>query len=82
MLDQEMLDRGKKDWLKLPGCYVIFITEHDVLKRHEQISWFEYRNRDGSLLRTKQHIVYVNCASERDDFTSLGRLIHDMKCTD
>lgn len=65
---------------KLNETYVIFITEHDVLKAglpiyhinrviQETGAWFG----DGS------HILYVN-AQIKDD-TALGQLMHDFSCT-
>ncbi|MBQ3336494.1 MAG: PD-(D/E)XK nuclease family transposase, partial [Selenomonadaceae bacterium] len=80
MLDANILLAGE-DTNTLPETYVIFITEHDVLKMNEPIYFIE-RVIVGKekFFDDGAHIVYVN-NSIRDD-TPLGKLMHDFACAD
>ena len=70
-----------EQWDKLPNVIIIFITETDVLGYglpiyhicsiiSENTQWF----KEG------REIIYVNASIQED--TALGRLMHDMFCTD
>ena len=79
-LDMHFLDTGEK-YEALPEAYVIFITEHDVLKK----SWPLYNVQrcligNGEVFEDGSHVVYVNAACQDD--TPLGRLMQDLNCKD
>ena len=79
-LDMHFLDTGEK-YEALPEAYVIFITEHDVLKK----SWPLYNVQrcligNGEVFEDGSHVVYVNAACQED--TPLGRLMQDLNCKD
>lgn len=58
--------------------YVIFITEHDVLKGNLPLYTIDrFIKENGEAFNDGSHIIYVN-ASHRDASTALGRLMHDM----
>lgn len=65
----------------LPETYVIFITEHDVLKGNLPIYHINRTIKEtGKIFNDKAHIIYVN--GEIKDDTPLGRLMHDLSCAD
>ena len=79
LIDANVTEPGDA-YEKLNETYVIFITEHDVLRAglplyhidriiQETGAWFG----DGS------HILYVN--AQIKDSTALGQLMHDFSCT-
>lgn len=79
-LDMHFLDTGEK-YEALPEAYVIFITEHDVLKK----GWPLYNVQrcligNGEVFEDGSHVVYVNAACQED--TPLGRLMQDLNCKD
>ena len=79
-LDMHFLDTGEK-YEALPEAYVIFITEHDVLKK----SWPLYNVQrcligNGEVFEDGSHVVYMNAACQDD--TPLGRLMQDLNCKD
>ena len=79
-LDMHFLDTGEK-YEALPEAYVIFITEHDVLKK----GWPLYNVQrcligNGEVFEDGSHVVYVNAACQDD--TPLGRLMQDLNCKD
>lgn len=79
-LDMHFLDTGEK-YGALPEAYVIFITEHDVLKK----GWPLYNVQrcligNGEVFEDGSHVVYVNAACQED--TPLGRLMQDLNCKD
>ena len=79
-LDMHFLDTGEK-YESLPEAYVIFITEHDVLKK----GWPLYNVQrcligNGEVFEDGSHVVYVNAACQDD--TPLGRLMQDLNCKD
>lgn len=77
MLDYYSLERGS-DFTELKDNYVIFITEHDVLKGGLPLYTIDrVIMENGRAFGDGSHIVYVN-ASHRDSTTALGRLMHDM----
>lgn len=82
MMDTLTVKKGF-EWGKdhLPPVHVIFITEHDVLKGGKPI-YHSYRTiaeLDHQRLDDHADVIYVN-ASYQDD-SALGRLMHDMFCT-
>ncbi len=79
LLDANSLKPGL-DFNKLPETYVIFITEHDVLKKGKPIYHIDrVITETDELFGDMEHIIYVN--GETDDDTELGRLMHDFHCT-
>lgn len=79
MLDSVLLQKSE-DFQALPETYVIFITEHDVLRRGEPLYKVERCILNtGELFDDGAHILYVNGAF-RDD-SPIGRLMHDFSCT-
>ena len=79
-LDMHFLDTGEK-YEALPEAYVIFITEHDVLKKGRPL-YNIHRSIDetGEVFGDGSHVVYVNAACQED--TPLGRLMQDLNCKD
>ncbi|MCR4762608.1 MAG: Rpn family recombination-promoting nuclease/putative transposase [Lachnospiraceae bacterium] len=72
--------KASQDFDKLPETYVIFITEHDVLKKGEPIYHIDRVIREtDELFGDMEHIIYVN--GEIDDDTELGLLMRDFHCT-
>ncbi len=64
----------------LPEVYVIFITEHDVLKCGLPMYTIERIIQEtGTSFNDRTHIIYVN-GEHRDVNTALGRLVHDLFC--
>ena len=82
VIDRTLLEKGE-DFDALVDTYVIFITEHDKYGAglplyHVERTVTELRHTtfgDGA------HIIYVNGAF-RDLEHPVGRLMHDMNCTD
>lgn len=79
LMDVNITDPGD-DYEALPECYVIFITETDVLRYSQPMYLIERTCRgldvpfnDGS------HIIYVN--AQVQDSTPLGLLMQDFTCT-
>ena len=64
----------------LPETYIIFITEHDVLKGNLPIYHIERTIQENTaVFDDGLHLVYVNAEDTGD--TPLGRLMHDFHCT-
>lgn len=79
LMDANSLKAGQ-DFSKLQETYVIFITEHDVLKEDRPIYHIERMIREsGKLFGDMEHIIYVD--GETEDDTDLGLLMHDFRCT-
>ena len=81
MMDVRSLGEGM-DYGRLPQSYVIFIDEHDAIGRGRAMYRMERMDSetcepygDGS------HIIHVS-ASLADEGTDLGKLMHDLRCTD
>ena len=75
MIDSDSLDKNQSP-RELPEIYVIFITEHDVLKRDLPIYNIErVITQTGELFGDRSHIIYVN--SQIRDETALGKLMSD-----
>ena len=80
MLDSVLLQKSE-DFQALPETWVVFITEHDVLRRGKPLYKVERCVLGtGELFDDGAHILYVNGAF-RDD-SPLGRLMHDFSCTE
>ncbi len=81
LLDANSIVPGK-DESELPENYVIFITEHDVLKGGKPIYTIHRKieELDNADFNDESHIIYVNAEIRGD--TSLGRLMQDFFCTD
>ena len=80
LMDANTLLAGE-DYDKLPESYVIFITETDVLGKGLPI-YIVRSTIEGSneIFQDGSHIIYVN-SSITDESTSLGKLMHDFRCT-
>ena len=80
MIDTHSLKAGQ-DFCELPECYVIFITQEDVLKRGKTIyTIHKYIDGDLEEFDDGSHTIYINGAA-KDDGTELWKLIHDLHCT-
>lgn len=79
LLDANITEPGGQ-YENLNETYVIFITEHDVLKGGRPIYRIERTVQETSeSFGDGTHILYVN-AQMKDD-TALGQLMHDFSCT-
>ncbi len=79
MVDVHSLKSGQ-DFRELPECYVIFITQEDVLRRGKTIyTIHKYIDGDLEVFDDGSHTIYVNGAA-KDDGTDLWKLIHDLHC--
>ncbi len=79
LIDANITEPGD-DYQALNECYVIFITENDVIGKGLPIYHAERMILEtGKPLGDEQHIIYVN--AQIKDETELGRLMHDMWCT-
>ena len=75
MIDANELRSGQ-DFSELPESYVIFITEHDVLKYNLPIYHIDMIIRENDApFEDGRHIIYVN--GENRDNSSLGQLMQD-----
>ncbi len=79
MLDANTLLPGE-DFEQLPETYVIFITEHDVLKAGLPLYHIDRRiEENGMTFFDESHIIYVN--GEYREENDIGKLMHDFSCT-
>ena len=79
LIDANITEPGEQ-YEKLNETYVIFITEHDMLKGGRPIYCIERTVQEtGESFGDGTHILYVN-AQMKDD-TTLGHLMHDFACT-
>ena len=77
MVDVHSLKSGQ-DFRELPECYVIFITQKDVLRRGKTIyTIHKYIDGDPEVFDDGSHTIYINGAA-KDDGTDLWKLIHDL----
>ena len=80
LMDMNLLKKGQS-FENLPGSYVIFITREDVLGKKRAVyrikRVIEEENED---FGDGAYIVYVN--SSYQDSSEIGRLMHDLHCTD
>ena len=82
MLDYHKLKKKAK-YNELPETFVIFITEHDVLKDGEQIYHVDRVVRETNKpFGDGTHIIYVNGSYKDDSDSELGNLIHDFFCSE
>ncbi|MGN1110731.1 MAG: Rpn family recombination-promoting nuclease/putative transposase [Oscillospiraceae bacterium] len=81
LLDANALNAGEEVGA-LPETYVIFITEHDVLKGGKPIYTINRTidELDKSIFGDGSHIIYVNAEIRSE--TMLGKLMQDFYCTD
>ena len=80
ILDTHFLQPSKL-YEELPDTYVIFITENDVLR--DNLPLYDIRRtikQSAKDFEDGSHIIYVN--SQRRDNTALGKLMHDLYCTE
>lgn len=82
LLDAHILKPGD-DTENIPDCYVIFITENDVMGKNQAIYHIQryVETNDGKeLFGDGSHIIYVNGEYRGND--EVGKLMHDFSCTD
>lgn len=80
LIDANITEPGD-EYEALNECYVIFITENDVIGAGLPIYHAERVIQEtGKPFGDEQHILYVN-AQIRDE-TELGKLMHDMWCVE
>ena len=81
MMDVRSLGEGM-DYGRLPQSYVIFIDEHDAIGRGRALYRMERMDSEtGEPYGDGSHIIHVS-ASIADEGTDLGKLMHDLRCTD
>ena len=79
LIDANITEPGD-NYENLNETYVIFITEHDVLKAGRPISHIDRMIQEtNALFGDGSHILYVN--AQIKDNTALGQLMHDFACT-
>lgn len=81
LIDANISETGE-DYDALPETYIIFITEHDVLKGGLPLYTVNRKieEMDNKPFDDDSHIIYIN--SEVRDNTELGKLMQDFFCTD
>lgn len=80
LIDANITEPGE-EYQALNECYVIFITENDVIGKSLPIYHAERVILEtGERFDDEQHILYVN--AQITDETELGRLMHDMWCVE
>ena len=81
LLDANLLNPGDK-FDELPESYIIFITEHDVLKGGKPLYTVNrtISELDHAIFTDGSHIIYVN--GEIRNGTALGELMQDFFCKD
>lgn len=80
LIDANITEPGE-EYQALNECYVIFITENDVIGKSLPIYHAERMILEtGDRFDDEQHILYVN--AQITDETELGRLMHDMWCVE
>ena len=81
LMDAATLGKNE-DFERLPECFVILITENDVLKGGLPLYHIDRRVAETGLpFGDGSHIIYVNGAM-RDGDTDLARLMHDFFCAE
>lgn len=79
LIDANIIEPGD-NYENLNETYVIFITEHDVLKAGQPIYHIDRMIQETSAsFGDGSHILYVN--AQIKDNTALGQLMHDFACT-
>ena len=80
LIDANITEPGD-EYQALNECYVIFITENDVIGEGLPIYHAERMVLEtGEPFGDEQHILYVN--AQIKDETELGKLMHDMWCVE
>lgn len=80
LIDANITEPGE-EYQSLNECYVIFITENDVIGEGLPIYHAERMILEtGKPFGDEQHILYVN--AQIKDETELGKLMHDMWCVE
>ena len=81
LMDANLLNPGDK-FDELPESYIIFITEHDVLKGGKPLYTVSrtISELDHAIFADGSHIIYVN--GEIRNGTALGELMQDFFCKD
>ncbi len=80
LIDANITEPGE-EYQALNECYVIFITENDVIGEGLPIYYAERMILEtGKSFGDEQHILYVN--AQIKDETELGKLMHDMWCVE
>lgn len=80
MMDYHKLKKGEQ-FKMLPETFVIFITEHDVLKGGKIIYHIDRIVKEtGKDFGDGTHIIYVNGSYKDESGSQLGNLIHDFFC--
>ena len=80
LIDANITEPGD-EYQALNECYVIFITENDVIGAGLPLYHAERMILEtGKSFNDEQHILYVN--AQITDETELGRLMHDMWCVE
>lgn len=80
LIDANITEPGD-EYQALNECYVIFITENDVIGEGLPIYHAERMVLEtGKSFGDEQHILYVN--AQIKDETELGKLMHDMWCVE
>lgn len=65
----------------LPETFTIFITEHDIFERKQPYYLINRTFHDtNALFQDEEHILYINGEYAGND--EIGRLMHDLKCSD
>ncbi len=84
VLDANSMPKNEQDYSKKAETFTIFITENDVLKGNLPIYHIDRTidEMDKKLFGDGSHIIYVNGAYSEDESTPLGRLVHDLLCTE
>lgn len=79
VMDVNLLKKSER-FDKLSETYVVFITEHDVMKHGKSVYHIDRQVVEtGESFDDGSHILYVN-GSYRDD-SPIGKLMHDFWCT-
>lgn len=79
LIDANITEPGD-NYKNLNETYVIFITEHDVLKAGRPIYHIDRMIQEtNALFGDGSHILYVN--AQIKDNSALGQLMHDFACT-
>lgn len=70
----------RHSFAELPETYIIFITEHDILKFGLPLYHINRKIEEtGMTFQDKSHIIYVNGEYKGDN--DIGKLMHDFSCT-
>ncbi len=84
VLDANSMPKNDEDYHHKAETFTIFITEHDVLRGNFPIYHIDrsIREMNHQPFGDKSHIIYVNGAYREDETSPLGRLVHDLFCTE